>query len=348
MHWAPFNIRILHVDVSFRPIFSRNLVRAAITTLSFIIMGCGSSAGDVANRHLSQCSLGTQRVEERQLLAPHPRTFYSVDVLNPDVVAYRGRYFMYFSGNDRHIAKGDWRTGIAVATSPTGPFRVQGNLRANYLNGGTTVWQGLLWHLVEDKPVEGPDIRSELAWSSDGIHWHHRTYLPGFTTDGVTYRGADFFLEPKGSQLGVYMLAVPPGGGIGRSLAFASYADEHWSDFHILVDIRAVAALNWASADLGEPATFYVGKKHYLLFVGLARNDLTRSIGLMSELKTGWDLCSDSPATPNSAPWGPASSIDPSPLTVGKRLYIYYGATRTAGFPSNLGGSVVVRSFNEP
>ena len=247
---------------------------------SSILVGCGSSTHRVAAQSSQRCSLGKQLGEGSQLLAPHHGTFYSVDVLNPDIVAYHGRYFMYFSGNDSHSAKGDWRTGLAIATSPTGPFHVQTGLEGDYLNGGTTVWRGRLWHVVENKPVEGPDIQSELAWSTDGVHWHHESFLPGFTADGVTYRGADFFLTPKGPHLSLYMLAVPPNGGIGRSLAFASYANGRWSDFHINLGINTVAALDWANADLGEPATFDSGDKHYLLFVGLAEDKLTRSIGL--------------------------------------------------------------------
>jgi hypothetical protein len=255
---------------------------------------------------------------------------------------------MYFSGNDRHTANGEWHTGLAVAASPTGPFRVQDNIEGNYLNGGTTVWQGHLWHVVENNPVQGTDVHSELSISSDGIHWHHQASLPGFTTKGITYRGADFFLEPEGTRLGVYMLAVPSAGGIGRSLAFASFSNGHWSGFHIILNIKSVASLHWASADLGEPATFYAGDTHNLLFVGLAQHKLTRSIGLARESTTGWIVCSNVPATSNTARWGPASSIDPSPLIVDSRLYLYYGATRTAGLAANLGGSISVRIFAQP
>lgn len=328
--------------------FSRGWTCATPMVLSCILVGCGSSSSGIADRNSSQCSLGKQLGEGHQLVAPRPGTFYSVDVLNPDTVAFHGRYFMYFSGNNSHTAKGEWRTGLAIATSPTGPFRVQGDIEGNYLNGGTTVWQGHLWHVVEDNPVEGTDVHSELSMSSDGIHWHHQASLPGFTTKGITYRGADFFLEPEGTRLGVYMLAVPPAGGIGRSLAFASFSDGHWSGFHIILNIKSVASLRWASADLGEPAPFYAGGEHYLLFVGLAQHELTRSLGLARESTAGWVVCSNNPATPNGARWGPASSIDPSPLIVDNRLYLYYGATRTAGLAANLGGSVGVRIFAQP
>ncbi len=335
------------IEVTILRWVSRRWTLASIVALSYILAGCGSSGPNLASQHTPQCSLGTQLGEGHQLLAPRTGTFYSVDALNPNVVGFHKRYFMYFSGNDRHTAEGEWREGLAVAKSPAGPFRVQYGLKGDYLNGGTTAWQERLWHVVEDNPIEGTDIRSELASSNDGVHWHRRAFLPSFTTQGVTYRGADFFLEPEGSRLGIYMLAVPPAGGIGRSIGFASYASGHWSPFHIILSIHTVAALPWASGDLGEPATFSVAGKYYLLFVGLAHNKLTRSIGLAHRTSTGWAVCNDAPATSNGARWGPASSIDPSPLVVGNRLYLYYGATQTAGLSANLGGSIGVRIFTE-
>ena len=217
----------------------RHWTRARAIVLSCLLAGCGSSATNIAHRQQEQCSLGQPTGEERQLLAPRPGTFYSVDALNPDVVIFHGRYFLYFSGNDSHTAKGNWRTGLAISRSPTGPFRVQRDLAGNYLNGGTTVWHGRLWHVVEDNPIDGTDIQGTLASSNDGVHWHRQTLLPSFTVDGVTYHGADFFLESQGSSLGVYMLAVPPGGGIGRSLGFASYSDGRWSPFRVILSITS-------------------------------------------------------------------------------------------------------------
>jgi hypothetical protein len=250
---------------------------------------------------------------------------------------------MYFSGNDRHTPQGDWRTGLAIASSPTGPFRVQRSVKGDYLNGGTTVWRGRLWHAVE----VNPNIRGELASSRDGINWHHESFVPGFAHNGVTYHGADLFLEPDGSRLGVYMLIYPPSGGLGRSLAFASYADGRWSDFHIVLNISAVATLPWASADLGEPAAFHWAGGHYLLFVALRKGNLARSIGLARESASGWSVCGNSPIVANGVPWGPASSIDPSPLVEGNRLYLYYGATRVNGLVADLGGAIGLRVFAE-
>jgi hypothetical protein len=321
---------------------ARNWMWIAAIAVSSLLVGCGSST-HIADRHSPQCSLGKPTGEEHQLIAPRPGTFYSVDALNPDVVAFHGRYFMYFSGNNVHTEKGNWRTGLAVAKSPTGPFYVQHNLEGNYLNGGTAIWRGVLWHAVEDNPT----IRGELASSTDGIHWRHESFIPGFPDNGVTYHGADFFLEPEGSRLGVYMLAFTPSGGIGRSLGFASYKAGRWSRFHIILNINTVKTLDWSSADLGEPASFYLKGRHYLLFVGLSRDDRTRSIGLARESSTGWDVCDNIPALSNGASWGPASSIDPSPLVVGNRLYLYYGATRTKGLSADLGGSIGLRVFAE-
>jgi hypothetical protein len=315
---------------------------------SYLLSACGTSTTRGIGGGSPQCSLGRQLHEGHQLLAPRLGTFYSVDALNPNVVAFDRHYLMYFSGNDRHTAEGEWREGLAIGSSPNGPFHVVANVKGNYLNGGTAVWHRRLWHVVEDNSTIGTYLRSELASSGDGLHWHRESILPSFILNHTAYHGADFYLEPQGSHLGVYMLAVPPGGGIGRSLAFASYANGRWSNFNIILKPDTATALHWASADLGEPATFYVGHAHYLLFVGLAQDDKrTRSIGLARDTATGWVVCRNAPATPNGAPWGPASSIDPSPLVVGKRLYLYYGATRTAGLVANLGGSIGVRVFTE-
>jgi hypothetical protein len=278
------------------------------------------------------------------LLVPRAGTFFSVDVLNPDVVVFRGHYFLYFSGNASPKPLGAWQTGLAVASSPTGPFHVVAGFRGNYLNGGTTVWDGRLWHLVEDNPA----YRGELASSDNGITWRHESFLPRFAEAGVTYSGADFFVEPEGRRLGVYMLAVSRSGKIGRSLAFVSYADGHWSGFHIILSIKAVAHLPWARADLGEPAAYHGTGTHYLLFVGLKRIGLIRSIGLAKQTITGWRVCGDTPALSNKSTWGAASAVDPSPLVVGQRLYLYYGATKRNGLNADLGGAIVVRVFRLP
>src|SRR6266536_4579772 len=51
---------------------------------------------------------------------------------------------MFFSGNAEHAARGDWRTGVAVSRSPSGPFRVLPGIAAPFLNGGTRVFRNTL------------------------------------------------------------------------------------------------------------------------------------------------------------------------------------------------------------
>ena len=312
-----------------------------VTALVTLFGGCVSQQTSPLDRQPSACSLGAPIGLPSLVVAPRRGTFYSVDSLNPDVVAFHGRFLMYFSGNDRRTPGGSWRTGLATSSSPNGPFRVQSSLEGNYLNGGTTLWHGRLWHLVEDNP----NGRGELASSTNGLTWHHVAFLPHFRHAGTTYHGADFFLEPERSGLGVYMLAVPPGDELGRSLAFVFYARGRWTDFHIVLGIRAVARLAWSRADLGEPAVFYWGGMHYLLFVGLTPITLTRSIGLARESAAGWVVCDSKPAVRNGVAWGAGSSIDPSPLIRGNRLYLYYGATKTNGLAANLGGAILVRVY---
>jgi hypothetical protein len=246
---------------------------------------------------------------------------------------------MYFSGNDQHTEQGNWRTGLAIASSPVGPFRVT-TLKGDYLNGGTTVWHGRLWHLVE----RNPDLRGELAVSRDGVHWAHVSYLPSFTSRGSKLLGADFFLEPQGGRLGAYMLMYPPSGGIGRSLGYTTYFGGRWAPLRLVLPISAVAADRWASADLGEPSAFSWGGRRYMLFVGLQLAGRRRTVGLAVRANGGFRVCGI--AFANNAPWGTASAIDPTPLVQGRRLYVYYGATRTNGLAADLGGAIGVREFS--
>ena len=114
---------------------------------AMLLLGACMLAGDGSGvaRAGGPCAFGAP-VSERVVLAPAPGTFYSVDVLNPDVVRTRHGYRLYFSGNDRRTDAGFWRTGVARSDSPTGRFRVDPGVRLRFLNGGTTRSGGRWYH----------------------------------------------------------------------------------------------------------------------------------------------------------------------------------------------------------
>jgi hypothetical protein len=137
----------------------RAAIIAAVGAVTLLVMNPGA-----ARAARGSCSLG-RVVTERPLLLPRPNTFYSVDALNPDIVRRGRTYYLFFSGNRDHSAAGIWRTGVATARSPLGPFRVRHGLEGRFLNGGTALWHGRFWQATESY-----DYGAVLMSSADGLH----------------------------------------------------------------------------------------------------------------------------------------------------------------------------------
>src|SRR3954447_12084002 len=116
--------------------------RRALATLAAALASCLPTSP--ARAQVGACRIG-RVVAERALLQPRPGTFYSVDALNPDVVRKGRTYYMFFSGNNVRTFGGDWRTGVATARSPRGPFRVRPGLPGDFVNGGTAVFRRRFW-----------------------------------------------------------------------------------------------------------------------------------------------------------------------------------------------------------
>ena len=287
-----------------------------------------------------RCSLGMlQRYQT--LLRPRPRSFYSVDALNPDVVAYDGEYLMYFSGNSVPSAtQPKWATGLAVASHPMGPFRVDARFRGHYLNGGTTLWRERLWHLVEVIP----GTVNELANSVDGRTWHHVAWLPTFISDGTKVAGADFSLFVERGELVASMFLVhtqPPGSAF--SLGRVRFDGRRWHDFETV--LRRDASLPYEAYDVGEPEVFDNAADETAMLYGATAADKVRSIA-MAVLQHGrWVRCGNNPVIRAGASWARTIAIDPSVLRIGSVNYVYYGGASSTGFTSNLGGAIGVARF---
>ena len=188
------------------------------------------------------CDLG-QVIAKRPLLLPSPSTFYSVDVLNPDVVRKGRTYYMFFSGNREHTPAGLWRTGLATSRSPLGPFRVQRGLRGTFLNGGTTMWRGRFWQATSHYRYG-----NVLMSSRNGRRWRRVAQIPA-PDEWPTI--ADFYLRPRGNGLRAYMLVrATNGAAVGGTIAALDWRHGKWSGFRTLL---APGPLAWENTDLGEP-----------------------------------------------------------------------------------------------
>ena len=83
--------------------------RAVGLAVAALIAALPAGAAHAA-KPAAACDLG-RPVAERILVAPRAATWYSVDALNPDVVRWRHRYWLFFSGNEARTATGGpaWR-----------------------------------------------------------------------------------------------------------------------------------------------------------------------------------------------------------------------------------------------
>jgi hypothetical protein len=309
----------------------------ASVLMALVTVGAPAVAqADTTERNAGDCRLG-KVVAQQTLLSPKAATFYSVDALNPDVVRRGRMYYMFFSGNQVHTAAGDWRTGVATARSPLGPFRVRRWLQGNFLNGGTVVRNGRFWQAYSHNERGG-----ELAVSRNGRAWRRVAAIPSLSAFGWPV-SADYSLQRVRGALRMYMLVRPAPVGLGGSLASIDWTRQGWRRFRVLL---SPSAEPWENADLGEPASIRIGSTHLLLYTATAAGDAVRSIGLAARATPAhWKRCGNRPLIAPGAPWGPAVSIDPSPLRVGNKLYVYYGGGLSNSIASDLAGAIGVRVY---
>jgi hypothetical protein len=306
---------------------------AFAVVMSFIATAASASNATMATR----CSLG-HVVAERPLLLPRTGTFYSVDALNPDIVRKGRVYYLFFSGNSEHSPGGVWRTGVAIARSPLGPFRVLPTFQGRFLNGGTTVWHGRFWQATLSY-----DYGNVLITSRDARRWRRVASIPAPAGWPVA---ADFYLQARPDRLRVFMLVrrsptIPAGGTI--AVMDWIRASGRWTRFRTLL---APGVLPWDNLDLGEPALAALPGRALLLYTATAAGTATRTIGIARRLRTGaWQRCARKPLIGSGAPWGTAVSIDPSVLVEGNMTYVYFGAGSGTSIAADLGGGIGVRVY---
>jgi hypothetical protein len=305
-----------------RPTFGAGWIAVAVAVL---VLGMHSSVA-------SACGIG-RLIGERVLLRPKAATFYAEDALNPDVVRYRGRYLMFFSGNPVQSANGDWRTGVAIAKRPLGPFRVDRRLKGRFLNGGTTVSGGRLLQATSALDRKLP----ALLTSRDGVNWRRFGAFP--EGSGWHTGQADFFLDQRQDWLDAYFLARPAGAQFYGSIAKARYRNGRWYGFNRII------APSPKLIDLGEPAVFRAGGSTYLLYVGLKPTGGPRNIYLAKQEGHKWVSCGSQPFIAAKRSWYEQNAIDPTPLVRGNRLYVYFGGGVVPSIGAGMNGTIGVRIY---
>jgi hypothetical protein len=279
------------------------------------------------------CNLG-KPISERAVLRPKLKTFYSIDTLNPDVIRWRGRYWMFFSGNSSHTPGGDWKTGVAVADSPLGPFHVLAKMAAPFLNGSTRAFGNSLVQIATP-PGFGQPV---LYRSSNLGTWKARSTMPaGFAWNAYE---SDAYYDVSGL---VYFAGRPgPGGADIGSRRYLG--GNRWGEAKL--ELGRGQPSSWDALDLGEPSVFRIGKRLFMLYGGLGIDGGSRQIGLARKASTGWQRCASVPLIrAGGAAWHSKNAIDPEPLVVGNRLYVYFGGGKTVSLGGDMDGTIGVRVY---
>ena len=277
-----------------------------------LVLPTGGSSGTA--RVAPACELGPV-LSERVLLRPAPHTFYARDALNPDVVRVGRRYLLYFSGNDQASDAGRWRTGLAVAASPLGPFRVEHGLSLPFLNGGT-VYDGRRFYQGASGSTS---LRPALYRSPDGRRWHRLDVVPEPPPPAWDRLRSDLYLVRRPLGLDIYYAGRP--GPSGADLGRLRYRSGRFRGGGELVLEREPGA--WDGLDLGEPALFRARGRTYIVYAAQGDQIPARRIGL-AYLSGGRFRRCPSPLVELSQRY-PQNAIDPEPLVEGGRLYLYFG-----------------------
>lgn len=311
--------------------------------IALIVLICFLAAPEAA----SACGLG-RPLAERVLIRPQPSTFYTQDALNPDVVFHNGKYRLYFSGNTTtstgqgswQTGGGRWVTGVAVSTNPLGPFKVHGGRKGDFLNGGTAVRDGRYFQAASVAQSDRP----YLYTSRDGIDWNLASIMPAPPRGVWRAWQSDLYLRPNTKGLDAYFAARP--GPAGADIGSATFRRNTWDNFRVA--LRKGAPGTWDSFDLGEPALFRGHRNTYMLYVGNHAAGKTRQIGLAIRKAGKWVRCSDQPVIRAGGSWYSKNAIDPAPIVVGNKLYVYFGGGITPSAWGSMNGTIGVRVFKLP
>jgi hypothetical protein len=305
-------------------------VRAAGLAVAALVAALPAAAAQAAQP--AACDLG-QPVAQRILVAPRAGTWYSIDALNPDVVRWRHRYWLFFSGNDVHNPDGHWRTGVAVSRSPLGPFRV---LKRNweFVNGGTLVRGGRLWQAATTPA--GP----ALMRSATGLRWQTVAPVPRFPDWRAVV--SDFSLRPWGDGIRAYFAGRT--GPTGADIGAVTYRDGRWQNWLLLLSRDAVLG---DGSDLGEPGVFRYGGRTLMVY-GRMRADYVRELALAYRRNGFWQKCPRPFFTAPATGWYRGNVIDPEPMVIGNRLYLYFGGGTSPSLGGDMDGRIGVRVYRLP
>jgi hypothetical protein len=210
-------------------------------------------------------------------------------------------------------------------------------MRAPFLNGGTIVRNSRFYQGA----TSAESGRAELLKSRNGLTWHRIGAMPDPPATSWHRSQFDLSLVPRAGGFDVYFAGRP--GPIGADIGVARFRSGRWGSFRRILSRQAGA---WDGLDLGEPGVFQKGGRKYLLYAGLGSPGTPRHIGLAYQSSDGsWRRCARTPFIAAGGRSYRKNAIDPEPLVVGKRLYVYFGGGRVPSLGADMNGVILARVY---
>ena len=270
----------------------------------------------------------------------------SVDVLNPSVARWDGRYLLLYSGFDGET----WHTGAAWSpdgdswdrASPEPVLSPQPDTwEGDYIaaNGSLVAHGGHLLYWYQAGLRNAPSIG--LAQSADGVDWQRVNDAPVFTPGA---RGAwdeaavaDPYVVACTDVLYLFYLGQDRHGR--QRLGLARSADGvRWqrSDRNPILELGGRDAFD--ERGLGEPAVLRTPDGWRMLYTGRDSQERRRMGWAHSQDGLRWEK--RGPILSGQLPWNEAVVCDATFLVEGAQLSVWYGGGSVPSPDENLSGAI--------
>jgi predicted GH43/DUF377 family glycosyl hydrolase len=264
-----------------------------------------------------------------------------VDVLNPSVVRFQGRYLNLYSGFDGRA----WHTG--VANSPDGyHWQKQGRVLspsgwegdAMAANGSALVEAGEILYWYE----AGDPLRIALARSSDGAVWHKgaEPVLSTGPRGSWDERGvADPCVIHAGARF--YMFYLGSDRARRQRLGVAQSSDGiRWEKLRAnpILELGGPGAFD--EMGLGEPAVWSSAGSYWMLYTGRDRAE-RRRLGLAKSADgVHWQREPRFGPIAGSEPWNSQVLCDPTVEVEQDQLRVWFGGGDVPRPDQNIHGQI--------
>jgi predicted GH43/DUF377 family glycosyl hydrolase len=313
--------------------------------VAMLLSGCGHYA-DFSLPHPQAAEMS---VAVRWESSPQPvmdrggaTTWDGVDVLNPSVVKFGGRYLNLYSGYDGKT----WHTGLAESVDGlkwTGRRRIlspdPATWEGNYIAANGTAIEAngelLYWYQAGDPPRIG------LARSRDGVKWtkHAEPVVPlGPRGSWDERAAADPYVIRKGNVF--YLFYLGQDRARRQRLGVARSEDGVvWEKLRAnpVLELGGLGAFD--EYGLGEPAVWEFGGRYWMLYTGRDKAEYRRLGLAWSRDGVKWERW-PGPAMSGDQPWNEKVICDPSVELTPHGVLVWFGGGNVARPDQNINGKI--------